>query len=47
MDNIDKNTLAKALTEAAEAHHQYEQELGHRDEKWAEWYAEYIKHRIE
>lgn len=36
--------LAKALTEAAEAHHEYEQKYFPRstDPNWADWYANWI-----
>lgn len=35
-------TLGAALREAAKEHHEYEQKLGHPDENWADWYAQYI-----
>ncbi len=35
-------TMRDLLQQAATAHHAYEQQLGHRDEKWAEWYAQYM-----
>ena len=34
--------LARLLKEAAEAHHDYEQQLGEPDENWPTWYAEFI-----
>ena len=34
--------LARLLREAAQAHHDYEQQLGERDEDWPTWYAEFI-----
>jgi len=34
--------LAKALRRAEAAHGEYEKRLGHRDDAWADWYAEYI-----
>lgn len=43
----DPDELARLLTEAAEAHHEYEQRLGWRDEDWPRWYAEYIIERLE
>ena len=36
-------TLEQALTLASEAHHQFEQSLGHKDENWPTWYANYIR----
>ncbi|HTJ34834.1 MAG TPA: hypothetical protein VL738_16535 [Dactylosporangium sp.] len=34
--------LAKALRRAAEAHGRHEKTLGHYDEGWPEWYAEFM-----
>jgi catechol 2,3-dioxygenase-like lactoylglutathione lyase family enzyme len=34
--------LAAALRRAAEAHGRHEQELGHADEDWPSWYAQYM-----
>jgi hypothetical protein len=44
MQSDAKSRLAGLLTEAAEAHHQYETDAlkGERDNNWAEWYAEYL-----
>jgi hypothetical protein len=39
---LDPTVLARLLREAANAHHTYEATLGHKDEDWAVWYAEYI-----
>ena len=39
---LDPTVLARQLIEAANAHHTYEATLGHKDEDWAVWYAEYI-----
>ena len=36
------NNLASALRRAEAAHGQHEKRLGHRDENWPEWYAEYM-----
>ena len=36
------NDLASALRRAEAAHGQHEKRIGHRDENWPEWYAEYI-----
>jgi hypothetical protein len=43
---IDQDTLAQLLREAAESHHEYEQTLGERDDNWAAWYAEYLLERM-
>jgi hypothetical protein len=45
--NVDQEQLAQLLREAAEAHHEYEQTLGERDDTWAEWYAEYLLERLD
>jgi len=34
--------LARALRRAAEAHGRHEKTLGHYDEGWPEWYAQYL-----
>ena len=34
--------LASALKRAEHAHGEYEKQLGHRDEDWPSWYAEYM-----
>ena len=34
--------LATALRSAADAHHEYEDELGRPDKDWATWYAGHI-----
>jgi hypothetical protein len=34
--------LEKALRRAEEAHGKYEKELGHRDDEWPSWYAQYM-----
>lgn len=41
---LTKDELTRLLSEAEEAHGQYEKEQlgGARDEDWAQWYAEYI-----
>jgi catechol 2,3-dioxygenase-like lactoylglutathione lyase family enzyme len=36
------NDLAKAMRRAEQAHGEHEKKLGHRDENWPEWYAEYM-----
>ncbi len=42
----ERDELARLLAEAAEAHHEYEQTLGQRDEDWPQWYAQYIIERL-
>lgn len=45
--DFDQEGLASSLRHAAEAHHVYEESLGHRDEDWVEWYAqEMIQERM-
>jgi hypothetical protein len=39
--------LAELLREAEQAHGEYERGLGHRDEDWPRWYADYILGRLE
>jgi hypothetical protein len=39
--------LAELLREAERAHGEYERGLGHRDEDWPRWYADYILGRLE
>lgn len=34
--------IAQGLRDAEAAHHAYETMLGHRDENWPEWYAQYL-----
>ncbi len=34
--------LAAALRRAAEAHGQHEQEIGHDDPNWPDWYAKFM-----
>ena len=36
------NDLASALRRAETAHGQHEKRIGHRDENWPDWYAEYM-----
>ena len=39
---LTRERLAGLLREAEQAHGEYERELGHRDEDWPGWYADYI-----
>ena len=34
--------LAAALRRAADAHHRHEEETGHADADWPDWYAQYM-----
>jgi hypothetical protein len=36
------NELARALRQAAAAHDRHEQEIGHADPDWPNWYAQYM-----
>ena len=36
------NDLAQAMRRAEQAHGEHEKKLGHRDENWPEWYAEFM-----
>lgn len=38
----EQQMIAADLRAAETAHAEYEKTLGHRDENWADWYAEYI-----
>jgi hypothetical protein len=42
---LTEKKLAELLSEASQAHHVYEQTLGHIDDSWPTWYAEYINNR--
>lgn len=44
--NFSKKELEKLLKEAERAHGKYEKELGHRDENWASWYAQFIIEKL-
>ena len=41
-----RERLAILLREAERAHGEYEKTLGHRDDKWPDWYAAYIAERL-
>jgi len=43
---ISRERLAAPLREAEKAHGEYESRLGHRDESWPDWYADYIVERL-
>ena len=42
LGQLTTEELARLLREAANAHRDYEQQLGERHEEWPEWYAEFI-----
>jgi hypothetical protein len=44
---LTRERLAGLLREAEQAHGEYERELGHRDEDWPGWYADYILRKLE
>jgi len=44
--DVTKEELAKLLREAEAAHGVYEQGLGHRDDNWPAWYAEFIVKKL-
>jgi 16S rRNA C967 or C1407 C5-methylase (RsmB/RsmF family) len=44
--DLTQGDLEKLLREAEAAHGAYEQKLGHRDENWPSWYAEFIVKRL-
>ena len=46
MITISEGTLATLLQLAAEAHHNYEIDLGKKDADWAQWYAQWIFKQI-
>ena len=45
--SMPKEELARLLREAEQAHAEYEQVLGHRDEDWPSWYAGWILEQLE
>jgi len=44
--DLSKENLETLLREAEEAHGEYEQKLGHRDDNWPGWYAEFIVKKL-
>ena len=44
--NLSKEKLEDLLRETESAHGKYEKELGHRDENWASWYAQFIIEKL-
>lgn len=43
---MDKDKLSRLLKDAQIAHHEYETMLGHADENWADWYAQFVLDNI-
>ena len=43
---MTKEDLANLLREAKKAHGEYEKTLGHNDDNWPSWYAEFIVNRL-
>ena len=39
---LNKENLRQLLRQAEKAHGEFEKTLGHRDEQWPEWYADFI-----
>lgn len=46
MNKLSVDDLAKLLHDAEDAHGEYEKGLGHRDEDWPHWYADYILKQV-
>lgn len=44
---LTKSGLEKLLRAAEEAHVEHEKTLGHRDQDWPAWYAEFIIKELE
>jgi hypothetical protein len=44
---LTKDRLEQLLRDAEQAHGAYEVTLGHRDENWPAWYADYIMRRLD
>ena len=44
--NLTKEDLENLLREAEQAHGAYEKKLGHRDDNWPSWYAEFIVKKL-
>jgi hypothetical protein len=43
---LTQEQLGQLLKDAEKAHGEFEKTLGHRDEQWPEWYAEYIINKL-
>lgn len=46
MYDLTVEQLAALLREAESAHGEFEKTLGHRDEEWPRWYADYILKKL-
>jgi hypothetical protein len=46
MEKMTVDRLAQLLRDAETAHGNYERSLGHSDENWPRWYAQYILEQI-
>lgn len=46
MYDLTVDQLAELLHEAELAHGEHEKTLGHRDEEWPHWYADYILKKL-
>jgi hypothetical protein len=46
-DQLTQEELAQLLREAEKAHAAYEATLGHSDEDWPTWYAQFIINRFQ
>jgi hypothetical protein len=46
-DQLTQEELAQLLREAEKAHAEYEATLGHRDEDWPAWYAQFLLNRFQ
>ena len=44
---ITKENLVMLLKKAEAAHSEFEKALGHKDEKWPEWYADFLIRQLE
>ena len=44
--DLTKDDLEKSLRAAEQAHGEYEKKLGHRDDNWPAWYAEFIVKKL-
>lgn len=44
---VTQQALEQLLREAEQAHAEYERTLGHPDENWPAWYAEYIYRKLQ
>jgi hypothetical protein len=45
--DLTKENLEKLLRETEKAHGEYEQKLGHRDDNWPSWYAEFMVKKLQ